>query len=88
MPYEIITALIIASFNSMVIAFFLLVMSIPRYYIIINDDEEWFYIFQILPMILILITWSVLHPKRVSPTRKRLINEKASREENEKANVF
>jgi len=47
-------------------------MSIPKYYIIFNDDEQWFYYFQILPIVLTLITWSILHPKQILQYRNQL----------------
>ena len=78
MSYEAIILLTMSSVNSLIIAVFLLVMSIPKYYIAINDDEEWFYLFQILPMMILLLTWSVLHPKRSFRFRNRLTIDKES----------
>ena len=72
MSYEIIVLLIISNFNCLIITIFLLVMSFPEYYIKFNDDEEWFYFFQILPIVLTLSAWSLLHPKRSFHFRNQL----------------
>jgi len=76
MSYELIILLIISSLNCLIITIFLLIMSIPKYYIMFNDNEQWFYLFQILPIVLTLITWSMLHPKRSSKFRNQLTVEK------------
>lgn len=72
MSYELIILLIISSLNCLIITIFLLIMSIPKYYIIFNNDEQWFYYFQILPIVLTLITWSILHPKQSLQYRNQL----------------
>ncbi|CAF1024728.1 unnamed protein product [Adineta steineri] len=76
MSYELIVLLIISNFNCLIIAFYLLIMSLPKYYIMFNDDEDWFYCFQILPIVLILIAWSILHPKQSLYVRNQLNIEK------------
>jgi hypothetical protein len=82
MSYEIILLLIISSLNCLIIAIFLLIMSLPEYYIMINDDEQWFYFFQMLPIVLTLITWSILYPKRNLQFRNQFNSEKESNENN------
>jgi hypothetical protein len=64
MSYELIILLIISNLNCIIIAIFLVIMSFPQYYMKFNDDEQWFYLFQILPLLLTLCSWSLLHPKR------------------------
>jgi hypothetical protein len=56
-------------------------MSLPKYYILFNDDEIWFYFFQILPIVITLITWTFLHPKRSLKFRNQLIIENKESEE-------
>jgi len=72
MSYELILLLIISSLNSLIISIFLIIMSFPKYYIIFNDDEQWFYFFQMLPIVLTLITWTILHPKRSFKNQNQL----------------
>ncbi|CAF0930727.1 unnamed protein product [Adineta steineri] len=76
MSYELIILLIISNFNCLIIAFYLLIMSLPKYYIMFNDDEDWFYCFQILPIVLMLFAWSILHPKQSLYVRNQLNIEK------------
>ena len=64
MPCEAIMLLIVSSLTSVSIAIFLLLMSIPMYYVIINDDEQWFYFCQALPILIALAAWNTLHPRR------------------------
>jgi hypothetical protein len=71
MSYELIILLTISNFNSIIITIFLVIMSFPQYYMKFNDDEQWFYFFQILPILLTLCTWSLLHPKRSFHFRNR-----------------
>jgi cytochrome bd-type quinol oxidase subunit 2 len=64
--------LIISSLASLIIAVFLLVTSIPTYYISVNQQEFWYYIFQFLPITIALFSWTILHPKRsLLPTHER-----------------
>ena len=60
----------ISSIMCVTIAIFNLIESLSIYYSMINDDEVWFYIFQISPIILAHITWSILHPKRTLATTR------------------
>jgi hypothetical protein len=76
MSYEIIFLLIISNLNCLIITTFLFVMSFPKYYKLFNDEEQWFYFFQILPIVLTLITWSLLHPKRSFQARNQFNIEK------------
>jgi uncharacterized membrane protein YqhA len=56
--------LIISSLASLIIAVFLLITSIPTYYISVNQQEFWYYIFQFLPIAIALFSWTICHPKR------------------------
>jgi len=64
MTKQAIILLIISSLASLIIAVFLLVTSIPTYYIDVNQEEFWYYIFQFLPIAIALFSWTILHPKR------------------------
>lgn len=88
MSYELIILLIISSLNCLIITIFLFIMSLPKYYIMFNHDEEWFYFFQILPIVLTLITWTLLHPKRNLQFRNQLKIEKEITNENKTSYVF
>lgn len=76
MSYKVILLLLISSSNCLVITIFLFIMSFPRYYMQFNDNEQWFYLCQILPILLTLYAWSLLHPKRSFSFRNRWIVEK------------
>jgi hypothetical protein len=70
----------ISSIMCVTVAIFNLIESLSNYYSTINDNEVWFYIFQISPIILAHITWSILHPKRTlaatrAGDRKSIIEE-------------
>jgi len=56
--------LIISSLTSLIVAIFLQVTSIPDYYLGANQQEFWFYIFQLIPIAIALFIWNILHPKR------------------------
>lgn len=84
MSYEMIFLLIISSSNCLIITIFLFIMAFPRYYIEFNANEQWFYLFQILPVLLMWLTWSLLHPKRSFYYRNRWILE----EEKKSSYVF
>ena len=88
MSYEMIFLLIISSSNCLVITIFLFIMSFPKYYTEFNDDEQWFYLFQILPILLTWFTWSLLHPKRSFYFRNRLILEQGKCNEEKSSYVF
>jgi cytochrome bd-type quinol oxidase subunit 2 len=64
MTKQAIVLLIISSFTSLIVAIFLQVTSIPHYYAAANEQEFWFYIFQLTPIAIALFTWTILHPKR------------------------
>jgi cytochrome bd-type quinol oxidase subunit 2 len=64
MTKQAIILLIISSITSLIVAVFLMIISIPYYYVGANQQEFWFYIFQFTPVAIALITWVVLHPKR------------------------
>lgn len=63
-----ITLLIISSTACLIVASYLLITSIPKYYIESHSFELWFYMFQLGPIIIAQITWSWFHPKRSLPT--------------------
>ena len=54
----------ISSVCSVIVAVFLLITSLPRFYVGANKHEYWFYIFQFTPIAISLFTWSALHPIR------------------------
>jgi len=56
--------LIISSLTCVVVAIFILVTAVPDYYVATSQQELWFYIFQITPIVLAQFTWTILHPKR------------------------
>lgn len=45
-------------------ALFNLVESFPRTFDKLNDEEFWFYVFQLNPIVVAHCTWSILHPQR------------------------
>jgi uncharacterized membrane protein YqhA len=64
MTKQAIVLLIISSIASLMVAIFLQVTSVPDYYVATNAQEFWFYIFQLAPLVIALLTWTILHPKR------------------------
>jgi len=64
MTKQAIILLIISSITSLIVAIFLMITSIPYYYVGAGQQEFWFYSFQFTPIAIALITWVVLHPKR------------------------
>jgi hypothetical protein len=56
--------LVISSLTCMVVAIFLLVTSLPDYYVVASEQEFWFYIFQLTPIALTQFIWTILHPRR------------------------
>jgi hypothetical protein len=64
MTKQAIILLVISSVASLVVAIFLQVTSVPKYYVETNAEEFWFYIFQLTPLTIALLTWTMLHPKR------------------------
>lgn len=56
--------LTISSLGSLIVAIFLLFTSFPSYSEAINGDEEWSYFFRFIPLVFVLCTWTILHPKR------------------------
>lgn len=66
--------LVISSITSLIVAIFLIITSIPDYYTGANEQELWYYIFQLTPIAIALFTWTILHPKR------SLVSEKERRE--------
>ncbi|CAF3904964.1 unnamed protein product [Rotaria sp. Silwood1] len=56
--------MIVSSFACLVVGIYIMITSVPDYYIKSNEKEYWVYIFQIVPNVIALFTWSILHPKR------------------------
>ncbi|CAF1203759.1 unnamed protein product [Adineta steineri] len=54
----------IASFSSLVVSVFHTFISVPDYYLPTREQEFWSYIFQLAPIIIAQLTWTLLHPKR------------------------
>ena len=59
-----IALLTISSISCLGVAIFLVVTSIPDNYVSANQQELWFYIFQLTPILVALFTWTILHPSR------------------------
>jgi cytochrome bd-type quinol oxidase subunit 2 len=64
MTKQAISLLTISSLTCVVVALFLVITSVPNYYIDANEQELWFYIFQFTPMAIALCGWTIFHPKR------------------------
>jgi ABC-type arginine/histidine transport system permease subunit len=64
MTKQAISLLTISSLTCVVVALFLVITSVPNYYIGANEQELWFYIFQFTPMAIALCGWTIFHPKR------------------------
>lgn len=64
MSCQVISLLILSNLNCLIITLFLLVMSIPKYYLLFTHNEQWFYYFQILPMLIIFFLWFTFHPEQ------------------------
>ncbi|CAF1141050.1 unnamed protein product [Rotaria sp. Silwood1] len=56
--------LIISSFACLIVGVYLVIISVPEYYTKSNEKELWVYIFQIVPNVIALFAWSILHPRR------------------------
>ena len=83
MKKEAILLLIISSITCLFIAIYLLVASIPHYYVVASERELWFYIFQFTPTAIALFTWTILHPKRSLAPVVKQVNENGKPEMNE-----
>ena len=64
--------LTISSFSSMVVAIYNVFISVSDYYVGASQQELWFYIFQLIPIIVAQLTWSILHPKRSLSSNREL----------------
>lgn len=67
MKKQSIIRLIISSIACLSVAIYLQIVSIPDYYVTVNHQEYWFYIFQFTPIAIALLTWTILHPRRSLP---------------------
>lgn len=56
--------IIVSSMFCAIAAIFSLIQSLPSYSEEISNHETWFYILQMIPIILAHFTWSIFHPKR------------------------
>jgi hypothetical protein len=83
MKKQAIILLLISSINCLIIAIYLLITSIPDYYVVTNEKELWFYIFQFTPTAIALFTWTILHPKRSLAPVVQQENENGKREMND-----
>ena len=72
MSYQSIYLLIVSNLNCSIITIFLFCMSFPKYYLLFNDNEQWFYCFQLFPLLISLIFWSIFHPRRSFTFRTNL----------------
>jgi ABC-type arginine/histidine transport system permease subunit len=59
-----IALVIISSISCLGVAIFLVVTSTPDNYSGYSQQELWFYIFQLTPILIALFTWTILHPSR------------------------
>ena len=64
MTKQAVILLIISSIACLVVSVFLLITSVPYYYIGASQQELWYYIFQFTPIAIALFTWTIFHPKR------------------------
>ncbi|UJR08651.1 hypothetical protein I4U23_012910 [Adineta vaga] len=64
MKKQAIILLTISSIICLIIAIFLLITSIPYYYVRTRQQELWSYIFYFVPLAIALLTWTTFHPKR------------------------
>lgn len=72
--------LTISSIGSLIVAIFLTFTSFPKYSQPVNENEEWCYYFQLIPLAFVLCTWTILHPKRslitpIAPPRETLMED-------------
>ncbi|CAF4608118.1 unnamed protein product [Rotaria sp. Silwood2] len=89
MTKQAIILLIISSIACLIVAVYLVIISVPEYYVKSNERELWLYIFQITPTIIALLTWTILHPKRTlkpaeSPTE---LKKESPEDENVKTDI-
>mgnify|MGYP001048251255 FL=1 len=56
--------LFISSICTLIVAFYVLITSVPANYLSVSRNEYWYYIFQFTPAAIALFTWTILHPKR------------------------
>jgi hypothetical protein len=79
MTRQAIVLISISSVMCMMIAIFNVIESLSQYYNNINGNEGWLYGFQIAPIILVHITWSILHLKRtLIPSHARMLKSRDS----------
>lgn len=64
MTKQTIVLLFISSICTLIVAFYVLITSVPANYLSVSKNEYWFYIFQFTPTAIALFTWTILHPKR------------------------
>ncbi|CAF1284072.1 unnamed protein product [Rotaria sp. Silwood1] len=76
----------ISSFACLVVAIYIMITSVPTYYMKSNEKEHWVYIFQIVPNVIALFAWSILHPKRTLKQTEPL-EEEPSKQKKEEGEV-
>jgi cytochrome bd-type quinol oxidase subunit 2 len=83
MKKEAILLLVISSITCLFVAIYLLIASVPDYYVATSERELWYYIFQFTPTAIALFTWTILHPKRSLAPIVQQENENGKREMND-----
>ncbi|CAF3793775.1 unnamed protein product [Rotaria sp. Silwood1] len=76
----------VSSFACLVVAIYIMITSVPTYYMKSNEKEHWVYIFQIVPNVIALFAWSILHPKRTLKQTEPL-EEEPSKQKKEEGEV-
>jgi hypothetical protein len=61
----------ISSICVLIEAIYIQTISIPRLFFSLNQSEFWFYAGHLIPVVLALITWTLLHPSRSLPPLER-----------------
>ncbi|CAF1040756.1 unnamed protein product [Adineta steineri] len=67
MTKQAIVLLLISSLTCLIVAIYTMIISIPQYYVATSQQLMWFYIFQLTPILIALITWVIFHPIRSLP---------------------
>ena len=67
----ILTLLGITSTCVLIEAIYVQLISIPKYFFILNQNEVWFYLGHLIPIVIALVTWTIFHPWRLLLLPKR-----------------
>ena len=65
------TLLGITSACVLIEAIYVQLISIPKFFYILNQSEVWFYLGHLIPIVIALITWTICHPWRLLLLPKR-----------------